>query len=199
MPKKNVAPAFLANVTESQSFDEDKLTELRNAVVEAKNLELQIESAEADLSIKKQALNQLLHKDLPDLFLEIGIDEIAVPASGNFLSFRATCAPYYAAGIPVKWDVVKRQEAFTYLTDNGAGDLIKTEINVKFQRTDREIALRTAQKLQGEGFEPEMKEAVHQATLTAWLREQIELNNWVPDLEKIGGTVGRVVKIKDKK
>jgi hypothetical protein len=199
MPKKNAAPAFLANVTESQSFDEDKLTELRQRVVEAKTLELEIEAIEATLSLKKQALNSLLHKDLPDLFLEIGIDEIAVPASGNFPSFRATCAPYYSAGIPVKWDHQKRSEAFAYLTDAGAGDLIKTELNVKFQREERDRALETAQELQSRGLEPEMKEAVHQATLTAWLREQVELNNWVPDLEKIGGTVGRVVKIKDKK
>lgn len=193
------APAFLANVTEAQSYDEDKLTELRKRVVEARELEATIDNLEEMVKQHKATLNTLLHKDLPDLFNEIGIDEIAVPAQGNWPSFRATCAPYYAAGIPVKWDNARRSEAFEYLTENGAGDLIKTELGVKFRREDRDEALRIAGKLQSEGLEPEMKEAVHQATLTAWLCEQVELNGWVPDLEKIGGTVGRVVKLKDKK
>jgi hypothetical protein len=193
------APSFLANITDQREFDEDKLTVLRQRVVEAKELDLQIAEIEATLSEKKAALNSLLHKDLPELFFEVGIDEIAVPASGNFPSFRATCAPYYAASIPVKWDPAKRAAAFRYLEDAGAGDLIKTELNVKFQRTEHDVALRTAAKLQGEGLEPEVKEAVHQSTLTAWLREQCEHNNFMPDLDKIGGTVGRIVRIKDKK
>lgn len=198
MPKK-AAPAFLANVTESQSFDEDKLTQLRERVVAAKELELQIAQAEDELSELKAKLNGLLHKDLPDLFAEIGIDEIAVPATGNFPAFKAVASPYYSAGIPVKWDSQRRQEAFQYLTENAAGDLIKTELGVKFARDQRDEALKTAGILQAQGLDPEMKESVHAATLTAWLREQVELNGWVPDLEKIGGTVGRVVKIKDKK
>jgi hypothetical protein len=34
--------------------------------------------------------------------------------------------------------------------------------------------------------------------LKAWLKNQIEKQQFTPNLEKIGGVVGRVVKIKDR-
>jgi hypothetical protein len=198
MPNK--APAFLAEVSGTDiPLSQDKLTELRNEVVRAKKLALQIADLEEQLADANKELNELQQKTLPDLFMEIGIDEIAVPAEGNMPAFKATCSPFYAAGIPVKWDAVKRQEAFAYLTELGAGDLIKTELNIKFGRDHRNEAVELAKELHDKGLTPDMKEAVHSATLTAWLREMVEINGFTPDLEKIGGTVGRVVKIKEKR
>jgi hypothetical protein len=193
------APKFLADVAEDHAPDEDKLLQLQRLAVEAKAIALEIEQLEEQLSEKNRELQKMQQQTLPDLFMEIGIDEISVPATGNMPAFKATCAPFYAAGIPVKWDPERRAEAFQYLTENGAGDLIKTEIDLKFRREDRDEALGLVSDLQARGLQPELKEAVHQSTLTAWLREQIEQNNWTPDLEKIGGTVGRVVKIKEKR
>lgn len=201
MSKKQATPAFLADVTETESsrISDDKLTELRNKVVEAKNIVLTISELEEKLAEANKKLQEMQQKILPDMFMEIGIEEISVPATGNFPAFKATCQPFYAAGISAKWDVAKRQEAFKYLTEHGAGDLIKTEVGLKFHREARSDAVALVQKLEQQGLEPDLKEAVHTATLTAWLREQVEQNNWTPDLEKIGGTVGRVVKIKEKK
>lgn len=39
--------------------------------------------------------------------------------------------------------------------------------------------------------EPRVERTVHWATLTAWLRRQVEENKFIPDLSKIGGFIGR--------
>lgn len=190
------APAFLASLTDSSEADNDKLQLLRNKVVEAKNLELEIEDLEHRLSELKHKLHEIHFKSLPDLFDEVGVDRIGVPATGNLPAFEAKCQPYYSANIAANWDPDRRAEAFAYLTDLGAGDLIKTSVALDFARDEREKAVELADKLKEEGLRPNVKESVHSQTLTAWLKEQIEINNTLPNLEKIGGQVGRIVKIK---
>lgn len=191
-------PAFLASLSDNADVDSDRLQHLRNKVVEAKELELQIDDLSTKLSELKHKLQEIHFKVLPDLFDEIGVDKIGIPATGNLPAFEAKCQPYYSANISANWDPDKRTDAFAYLTEVGAGDLIKTSVALDFARDEREKAVELADKLKEEGLRPNVKETVHSQTLTAWLKEQVEVNNTLPDLEKIGGQVGRIVKIKDK-
>lgn len=191
-------PAFLASLVDNADADSDRLQHLRNKVIEAKQLELEIDDLNNKLSELKHKLQEIHFKVLPDLFDEIGVDKIGVPASGNLPAFEAKCQPYYNANISANWDPERRSEAFAYLTEVGAGDLIKTSVALDFARDEREKAVELADKLKEQGLRPNVKEAVHSQTLTAWLREQVEVNNSLPNLEKIGGQVGRIVKLKDK-
>jgi len=189
-------PNFLQNLPEEDLAATDKVERLRAKVNEARDIELIIEDLEDRLKTAKKDLQHLYHKELPDLMDEAGVTALTVAATGNGKPFMATLSPYYSANIAAAWDEGRRQVAFQYLTDHGAGDLIKTKVEIDMPREKREEALQLAESLSEDGLPVSLKEAVHTQTLTAWLREQVEQNHTMPDLEKIGGTVGRVVKIK---
>ena len=61
--------------------------------------------------------------------------------------------PVYGASIPV----AKKEEAYTWLRENGLGDLIKNEIAVAFGRNEDNKAMAYATLAQGQGYEPIQK------------------------------------------
>jgi hypothetical protein len=136
-------------------------------------------------------------KRLPDLMGELGINVVSLEADGNVPAVEAKAAPFYAANIAVGWPEEKRRAAFDWLDGNGHGDLIKTEVTVSFRREDRDEAVKFLKVAKDYG-RPEIKEAVHHGTLTAWLREQVEDQHYIPPLDVLGGTVARSVKLKVK-
>lgn len=174
----------------------DKLDDLRKHVALARDIEMSISDLEEQLADKRRRLQELYSKTLPDMMDAAGVAHIAIPAEGNYPGFDAKVAPFYAAGVPVSWPAEKRVAAFAWLQNNGHGDLIKTEVQLKFQRDQRAEAIKVATALEAQGLHPEVKESVHSGTLTAWLREQVEGGNPLPPLDIIGGTVGRTVRLK---
>lgn len=190
---------FLSDVADDQPLNQDKLDKLRERVVYARALDLEIDDLEQRLEDKKRELRHLYHTEIPDLMDEAGVDRLGVTNAGNLGSFEIKVQPFYSANIAAGWDPDKRSAAFEYLTELGAEDLIKTKIEIDFSRGERAKAVLVAENLKDDGIETSMKETVHSATLASWLREQVEVNGTVPDLDKIGGTVGRVAKITRKK
>lgn len=191
-------PNFLSTLSTEDAASADKLEKLRRKVADARDLELMIGDLEDRLKAAKKTLQDLIHKQLPDLMDEAGVTSLTVAAEGNAKPFVADLKPYYAANIAAGWEEGRRQVAFEYLTELGAGDLIKTKVEIDMPREQREDALKLAESLSSDGLPVSVKESVHAQTLTAWLREQVEENQFLPDLEKIGATVGRVVKVKAK-
>lgn len=140
---------------------------------------------------------------------------------------EAKAEPYYKANISAEWEPEKRAEGFAYLDDLGEGDMIKTDLILTFNREDRPLAVLFAAMLReadlmdvlrmlfsDAGIEPDAlppavagrneplsaavttKEQVPWNTLTKWLKEEVEKGR-TPDLDKIGGEVGRIVKLKE--
>jgi hypothetical protein len=201
-PDTNSGPpeALRRLLTEDRSTPSaDRLQRLRDAVSGARAMESEKADLEARLKETNIALYNLYMKDLPDLFDEVGVDSISLPPEGNYPGVIATASPYYRANISAEWDHTKRTEGFAYLEGMDAKDLIKTIVTVPFNREDRARAQELVMKLQAMGYLPIVAESVHNMTLTAWLKEQVEVKHKLPDLDKIGGTVGRIVKLKDQK
>lgn len=176
----------------------DRLEDLRKLVARARDLELTKKELEERLEEVKSALygrEGLYHKLMPEMMDDIGVAKIALAAEGNLPAVEAKTQPFYAASIPTGWPAEQRQDAFDYLDSTGHGDLIKTEVTLAFPREQRARALEFV-KLAKKFGSPDMKENVHHMTLTAWLREQVEIKRVIPDLEKIGGTIARIVKLK---
>jgi hypothetical protein len=69
-------------------------------------------------------------------------------------------------------------------------------LTLPFNREERKKAVSVKEALEKKGLEVSVKENVHSATLTAWLKEQVEKHHTIPELDKIGGTIGRVVTLK---
>jgi hypothetical protein len=177
----------------------DSLQRLRAAVAGARTLKAEKADLEGRLKETNISIYKLETVELPDLFDEVGINSITLPPDGNLPGYKADAGPYYKANISADWDNDKRIESFQYLESIGFPDLIKTVITVPFNREMRGEAVKLLEELRSRGYNPLVTENVHPMTLTAWLKEQVEKRHFLPQLDKIGGIVGRIVKLKEQK
>lgn len=191
------APAFI-QPQKAVSISDDKLIALRQCIAEARDIEVEIAHYEEIVATKQKALTELRSKTLPDMMIELKIDNIGLAAEGNYPAYDAELSPFYSANIAVGWTEEERKEGFDYLESIGEGDLIKTEVTVAFPREDRKKALALIKELAEKGLAPSIKQNIPFQTLTAWLKRQVEKKQFTPDLKKIGGTVGLVVRLKPK-
>jgi hypothetical protein len=125
-----------------------------------------LEAVEAQLKTAKEDVRRLEQEDLPELMQELGLE-----------TFKLTTGET----IEVKQDIEcgiseeRRARAHAWLTDNGFGGLIKTEVVAKFGRDERDAAVAAAEKIGGE-----MVERVHPSTLKSFVKEQMEAGRAIP-------------------
>lgn len=183
------------------SAPSDKLVYAQQQAAIARDLELHREQLEQSLAETKEKLNLLYSKTLPDLFDELNIDNLGVPPKGNQPGMDFEMKPYYSAGIAAKWPEEKKKEAFDLLKRCKAESLIKTEVSAALPKGNLAAAKKifaSVKKLKIKGASLSLEQTVHKSTLTAWLRELYERGQSLPqtDLEKIAGSVGRIVRPK---
>lgn len=178
----------------------DHLRRVRTAAANLRELAHRISDLEDRLYHAKQDMQHLQHEQLPDLMDIAGIDRIGLPAADNFPACDVVLNPYFHANISTKWSPERQATAFDALTESGNGDLIKCQIHISLPRGERELAAKILATLQNYyGISAELKEFVHNATLTAWLREQWEAHRPTPALDLIGATVGRIARLIERK
>jgi hypothetical protein len=125
-----------------------------------------LEAVEAQLKTAKEDVRRLEQEDLPELMQELGLE-----------TFKLTTGEL----IEVKQDIEcgiseeRRARAHAWLTDNGFGGLIKTEVVAKFGRDERDAAVAAAEQIGGE-----MVERVHPSTLKSFVKEQMEAGRAIP-------------------
>ena len=108
---------------------------------------------------------------IPTMMTEMNISTLKL-ADGSAVEVK----PVYGASIPV----AKKEEAYTWLRENGLGDLIKNEISVAFGRNEDNKAMAYATLAQGQGYEPIQKLKVEPMTLKALVRERLESGQEMP-------------------
>ena len=64
--------------------------------------------------------------------------------------------------------------AYTYIREQGAGDLIKNEVSFSFGRGQDNQAQYIKEMFRKEGLEPSEKEGIQWNTLDAWVRESLQ-------------------------
>ena len=201
MDSDEVLPAFTDAPDEKESL---RLTQLGRELYE---VDKAIADAEALIKLKTVRKIELTMKELPDYLKSIHQDKIGLPE----FEVDLVLENYYHANIKADWPPEKREEAFKYLEEIGSGDLIKTEVVFLFGRKDLkkvrwlqafiETLKHYLTQVGGEPAdipEPTVGMAVPWNTLTAWVKEQLE-GGLAVDLDKVGATVGQVVKIKPRK
>ena len=132
------------------------LLQMRNKVLD---MEKQLEVAKADLRRVEQ-------EDLPELMQELGLETFKLK-TGETIEVK----PEIDCGISEE----RRRAAHDWLTANGFGGLIKTEVVAKFGRDERDAAVACAQQIGGE-----MIERVHPSTLKSFVKEQMAAGKPVP-------------------
>ena len=164
----------------SIDFEEDRkesLGEVNNAkalsdqVTKLQSLEDEIDEQEKKLKELKRNQELLSGEVIPTMMTEMNISTLKL-ADGSAVEVK----PVYGASIPV----AKKEEAYTWLRENGLGDLIKNEISVAFGRNEDNKAMAYATLAQGQGYEPIQKLKVEPMTLKALVRERLESGQEMP-------------------
>ena len=128
-------------------------------------------------------------KTLSDKVIELRNLEDQVAASAQI-----EVTNFYSAKISPE----KQEEAFSWLRDNGLGDIIKNDITVTFGRGEDNKASEYATLAKGQGYEPVQKVGVHPQTLKAVVRERVESGQDMPT-DLFNTFVGNQTKINRRK
>ena len=164
----------------SINFEEDQREDLNSVndakslsdqVVKLKQLEDQLVEKEEELKELKRHIELVSGEVIPTMMQEMNISTLKL-ADGSSVEVK----PVYGASITV----ANKEAAYTWLRENGLGDLIKNEITVSFGRNEDNKAQQYAVLAKGQGFEPVQKLKVEPMTLKALVRERLESGQEMP-------------------
>ena len=130
-----------------------------------------MERCKAHLEDLKKDEKTLSENEIPSAMQQAGISMLKL-SDGSTVEIK----PFYSAKIPLS----RKQEAFDWLRENGAGDLIKNVVSVNFGRTEDETAKKVFEKFQEDGYNVTQNEKVEPMTLKGFVREQVEKGQNVP-------------------
>ena len=147
------------------------INSLATQVKRLKALEDEVKNDEELLKKKKKNLEQISGELIPTLLSEMGLSSLKL-SDGSSVDVK----PHYSASISVS----NREKAYSWLRQNGLGDIIKNEISVSFGRGEDNKAAEYANLAKGQGFQPTQKLKVEPMTLKALVRERIEAGKQVP-------------------
>jgi len=166
MSKINYEEDRVQSVTQA-----DDAKTLSDKVIELKNLEDEIQNAEESVAKLKEKAKTLSQFEIPVMMEEMHITKLKLK-DGESVEIKKI----YGASIPPQ----NQEAAFTWLRNNGLGDIIKNDITVTFGRGEDNKASEYATLAQGQGFEPVQKIGVHPQTLKAVVRERLESGQEMP-------------------
>ena len=166
MSKINYEEDRVQSVTQA-----DDAKTLSDKVIELKNLEDEIQNAEESVAKLKEKAKTLSQFEIPVMMEEMHITKLKLK-DGESVEIKKI----YGASIPPQ----HQEAAFTWLRNNGLGDIIKNDITVTFGRGEDNKASEYATLAQGQGFEPVQKIGVHPQTLKAVVRERLESGQEMP-------------------
>ena len=156
----------VASVTQT-----DAAKSLSDKVIELKNLEDEIENAEESLSKLKEKARYISNVEVPQMMEEMHITKLKLK-DGESVEIKKI----YGASITPD----NEEQAFSWLRNNGLGDIIKNDVTVTFGRGDDNKAADYAVLARGQGYEPVQKIGVHSQTLKAVVRERLESGQEMP-------------------
>jgi len=147
------------------------INSLANQVKKLKALEDEIQGDEELLKKKKKNLEQISGEIIPTMLSEMGLSSLKL-ADGSSVDVKQN----YSASI----SIANREKAYSWLRQNGLGDIIKNEITVSFGSGEDNKAADYANLALGQGYQPTQKLKVEPMTLKALVRERIEAGNDLP-------------------
>lgn len=123
----------------------------------------------------KQAEEQLLNRDIPELLAKMRLDDCTT-ASGIHVKVKREIK----ASLPGHERVEARMGALRWLIDQGHGGVIKNQVTVALDRGEDSRADDLVVDLRAKGFDVEAKKDVHPSTLGALVRELMAEGKIIP-------------------
>ena len=149
----------------------DTAKTLSDKVIELKDLEDEIGNAEQSISKLKEQARYISQIEVPQMMEEMHITKLKLK-DGESVEIKKI----YGASITLE----NQEQAFTWLRNNGLGDIIKNDVTVTFGRGEDNKAATYAVLARGQGYEPVQKIGVHSQTLKAVVRERTESGQEMP-------------------
>mgnify|MGYP000337436196 FL=1 len=149
----------------------DSAKRLSDKVLELKDLEDEIANAEESVKKLKEKAKQVSTVEIPAMMDEMQITKLKLK-DGESVEIKKIYGAYISPD--------QQEAAFTWLRNNGLGDIIKNDITVTFGKGEDNKAAEYAVLAKGQGYEPIQKIGVHPQTLKAMVRERLESNQDVP-------------------
>ena len=171
------------------SIDTAMSTDIATSCKKLLETQKKIEATEEELKKLKDVETTLSEQTIPNLMQQAGVELIKLEGG-----ISVEVKPFYSARIPSS----KFEEAFTWLRDNGHGDLIKNQISLEFGMKQDNEAKSLIEELKAKGLPVKQKTTVHPSSLRGFVREQIQdLGKDVP-AELFGTYVANKTKITTK-
>lgn len=180
----NLEAMFEEDSQVALASDED-LSSIAGLANQAITLEKDIDRQEEILGAMKERLRKLTDEIIPAALAEKGMSKFTM-VDGSEIEVK----PYYSASISAD----NRGEAFSWLRDNGYGDIIKNIVSTQFGRGEDELARDFITMARQQGFIVDQNEKVEPMTLKAWVRERVERGEEFPT-ELFGAYIGQRAKI----
>jgi len=172
------------------NFEEDRVQSVTQAdtaktlsdkVIELKNLEDEIGNAEKSLSELKEKAKYISNIEVPQMMEEMHITKLKLK-DGESVEIKKIYGASISQGRNESDSdfLSRREKAFTWLRNQGLGDIIKNDVSVTFGMGEDDKAQQYAVLARGQGFEPVQKIGVHPMTLKAVVRERLEAGQEMP-------------------
>jgi hypothetical protein len=174
----------------------DKLEKLRQAVRTLRDVEFQRVTLNERLAELGTQVHELKTKTIVDLFDQAKVDNIGIPAEGNLPGYDIGVGWHYKANIGTPSDpkVEDFDKSISYIRKTDP-DLLKTTFTIDFGLKDGKKMKAFEAMLKKQKISYSTSFGVPWNTLTAWLREQIEVKKKSPPLKLLGATVERTAKL----
>jgi len=151
-------------------------------------LEEAIASTEESLKQMKQELTRLAEQGLPDLMQNLRIQEFTLD-NGN----KVEVQDVISASVPSQTAIdrckteedklemkLRLEQCLAWLRENGAGDIIKSNVEVRFGKDEDERANEFCKSIVDRGLVYKRAIGVHPGTLTSFIKEQLSVGKNIP-------------------
>lgn len=176
------------------------MEKLRKVCKNLVDTDTEIRDLESRINDLKKDRQELQTKTIPSVMERIGIDRFGLAEAG----VDVVLEPYYHANISKDWDDEKRDAAFAHLKELDGEDLVKTVLSVSAGRETydkmEQLRSRVVQMLAELDLDASvvMDLSVAWSSLTSFVKE-VHQKGAVINTEKLGATIGQIVKIKKRK
>jgi len=155
-----------------QDVDDSSLKALADKCKILEFTEEEIVQLEDQLKEKKEAARKLSEEDIPQFLAEKGLSSLTLD-NGTQVKITEEVRP----GVKV----ADRPYVYSWLRDNGYGDLIKNNVSVSFGMGEDSQAIKLKAAIQDLGMVGSEKEDVHYQTMKAFVTEQHKKGVSLPD------------------
>lgn len=176
-------------VDDLNKLDEKETSRLAKLAAMQLRAEARVESLEVELKQAKDELKRLQEQDVPALMAELGMAKFTLENGAEVV-----VKPYYSASI----NKDDPDSAFEWLVKGGFGDLIKNTVSTNFVLGQEQEASKFLQECEDRGLNASTKKWVEPMTLKAFVKEQFEKGNPLPQ-ELFNVFVGQKATIKKEK